>query len=118
MLDKFLELKTLVKDSLPKCRVLTTIPTFLIDDEKAQIMVTQLTRHLLQLKIDTINNNYTNVKHLGGKGLHLNQSDSKLLSNNFEKPKDVQISRITDLLILNIFSHLSLAHQVGEAAHP
>ena len=44
------------------------------DDGKAHITVRQLTKHLLQLKIDTINNNNINVRHLGGKGLHLNQS--------------------------------------------
>ena len=52
-------------------------------DGKAQITVRQLTKHLLQLKIDTINNNNINVRHLGGKGLHLNQSGSNLLSKNF-----------------------------------
>ena len=93
-------------------------------DGKAQITVRQLTKHLLQLKIDTINNNNINVRHLGGKGLHLNQSDSNLLSKilwmqfkNFEKPKDVQISRITVSLSLNILLELSLPHQVEEATH-
>ena len=54
-----------------------------------------------------------------------NQSCSKLLSNfdifliqpNFEKPKDVQIPGITDSLSLNIFSDLSLPHQVEEVTH-
>ena len=53
------------------------------DDGKAQIKVRQLTKHLLQLKTDTINNKNINVRHLGGKCLHLNQSGSNLLSKNF-----------------------------------
>ena len=35
----------------------------------------------------------------------------------FEKPIDIQISRITDSLSLNILSDLSLPHQVREATH-
>ena len=58
-------------------------PTLRTDDDKAQITVRQLTKHLLQLKIDTINNNNINFRHLGGKGLHLNQLGSNPLNNNF-----------------------------------
>ena len=83
VLDNLLKLKALVRDSLPTCRVFISTPTLRTDDGKAQITVRQLTKHLLQLKIDTINNNNINVRHLGGKGLHLNQSDSNLLSKNF-----------------------------------
>ena len=72
-----------MKDSLSTCRVFISTPTLSTDDGKAQIRVRQLTKHLLQLKIDTINNNNINVRHLGGKGLHLNQSGSNLLSKNF-----------------------------------
>ena len=103
------EHEALVKDSLPKCKVFISTPTLRTDDGKAQITVSQLIKHLLQLKIDTVNNNTINVKHLGSKGLHLNQSGSKLLSKNFlntterfVKSKDVQIFRITDSLSLNI----------------
>ena len=44
------------------------------NDGKPQITVSQLTKHLLQLKIDTINNDNINVGHLGSKSLDLNQS--------------------------------------------
>ena len=117
VLDNLLKLKAFVRDSLPTCRVFISTPTLRTDDGKAQITVRQLTKHFLQLKIDTMNNNNMNVRHLGGKGLHLNQSGSNLLSKNFvnefknfEKPKDVQISRITVSLSLNILSDLSLPH--------
>ena len=83
VLDNLLKLKALVKDSLPKCKVFTSTPTLRTDDGKAQITVSQLTKHILQLKIDTVNNININIRHLGGKGLHLNQSCSKLLSKHF-----------------------------------
>ena len=83
ILDNLLKLKALVKDSLPTCRVFLSTPTLRTDDGKAQITVRQLTKHLLQLKIDAINNNKINVRYLGGKGLSLNQSDSNLLRKNF-----------------------------------
>ena len=72
-----------MKDSLPTSRVFISTPTLGTDDGKAQITVRQLAKHLLQLKIDTVNNNNINVRHLGSKGLHLSQSSSNLLSKNF-----------------------------------
>ena len=83
VLDYFLTLKALVKDSLPTCKGFISTPTLRTDDSKAQITISQLTKHLFQLKIDTVNNNNINMRHLGGKGLHLNQSGSKLLSKSF-----------------------------------
>ena len=83
VLDNLLNLKALVKDSLATCRVFIPTPTLRTDDGKAQITVSQLTKHLLQLKTDKININTANVRHLEGIGLHLNQSGSKLLSKNF-----------------------------------
>ena len=83
VLDNLLKLKALVKDSLSTCKVFISTPTLRTDDGKAQITVSQLKKHLLQLKIDTVNNNNINIIHLGSKGLHLNQSGSKLLTKNF-----------------------------------
>ena len=60
------------------CRDFTLTPTLGIDVGKSQIRVIQLSNDLLQLKIDTVNNNNINVRHLGGKGLHLNQSGSTI----------------------------------------
>ena len=70
-------------DSLNTCKFFISTPPLRTDDGKAQIMVYQLTKHLLQLKIDTINNNNINIRHIGGKGLHLNQSGSRPLSKYF-----------------------------------
>ena len=82
VLDNLLKLKALMKD-LPTCRVFISTPTLHSDDGKVQIKVRQLAKHLSQLKTDTINNKNINVRHLGGKCLHLNQSGSNLLSKNF-----------------------------------
>ena len=72
-----------MKDSLPACRVFISTPTLRTDDVEAQITVGQLTKRLLQLKYDKIDNNKINVRHLGGNSFHLNQSGSDLLSKNF-----------------------------------
>ena len=74
ILDNLLKLKALVKDRLPTCKVFISNRTLCTDDGKAQITVTQLTEYLLQVKIDTLNNNNLNIRHLGGKDIHLNQS--------------------------------------------
>ena len=73
VLHNLLKLKFLVKDSLPTCKVFVSTPTLRTDHGKAQITVSLFTKHLLQLKIDKINNNNINVRHRGGKGLHFNQ---------------------------------------------
>ena len=73
VLDNLLKLKALVKDKLPTCKVFISTPMLRTDDGTAQIAVSQLTKHLLQLNIDTVNNNNINIRHLGSKGLHLNQ---------------------------------------------
>ena len=83
LLENLLKLKALVNDSLPTCRDFISIPTLHTDDGKTQITGSQLTKHPLQLKIDTANNNNINVRHLGGNGLHPNQSGSKCFSKNF-----------------------------------
>ena len=54
VLDNLLKLTALVKDSLPTCKVFISAPALCTDDGKAQKTVSQLTKHLLQLKIDTV----------------------------------------------------------------
>ena len=72
-----------MEDSLPTYKVFRSTPTLRIDDGKPQITVSQLTKHLLQLKTDKVNNDNINARHLGSKGLLLNQSGSKLSSKSF-----------------------------------
>ena len=68
-----------MKKTLPTCRVFISTPMLRTNDGKPQMTVSQLTKHLLQLKID----NNINVGHLGSKSLQLNQSGSKILCKNF-----------------------------------
>ena len=50
--------------------------------------VSQLVNHLLNFNIDVIDNRNIKNRHLSRKGLHLNDSESKLLARNFlEKMK-------------------------------
>ena len=74
VLDSIFKLQALVKDNLPTCGVFMSTPTLRTDHGKAKITTRQLTKRLLQLKIETINNSNINVRQLGGKCLHLNQS--------------------------------------------
>ena len=60
VLDNLMKLKALVRDSLPTCIVFISTLMLRTDDGKPQITMRQLTKHLF-------------VRHLGGKGLHLNQ---------------------------------------------
>ena len=83
VLENLLKLKALVKDSLPTSRVFISTPTLRHNGGKAQITVSQLTKYLLQLKIDTLNNNNTNVRHLEDKKLTLELIRSKILSKHF-----------------------------------
>ena len=52
------------------------------DNGKAALTVRQFTNHLLNLKIDTLDKRNITSKHLGRRGLHLNQSGSNLLTKN------------------------------------
>ena len=54
ILDQFLDLKKIVREQVPDCRVTTLTPTVRSDDGKAGITVSQLTNHLHQLKADTV----------------------------------------------------------------
>ena len=49
-----IQIKTPVKESLPKYRLFISTPRLRADDGKTQIMVSQLKKYILQLKIDTI----------------------------------------------------------------
>ena len=81
--DKLLKLKALVNEKLPQCKVWLSIPTLRTDNGKATLTVSRLVNHLLNLTIDVIDNRNIKSRHHSRKGLHLNDSGSKLLSRNF-----------------------------------
>ena len=57
-------------------------PTLRTDNGKVTLTVSQLVNHLLNLNIDVIDNRNIKSRHLSRKGLHLNDSGSKLLARN------------------------------------
>ena len=82
ILDKLLQLKTLVKETLPETEVTFSTLTIRSDNGKAALWVKNLCDHLLVLNIDIIDNRNITSKHLGRKGLHLNKSGSTRLAKN------------------------------------
>ena len=81
--DNLLKLKTLVNEKLPQCKVWLSTPNLRTDHGKATLTVSQLVNNLLNLNIDVIDNRNIKNRHLSRKGLHLNDSGSKLLARNF-----------------------------------
>ena len=81
--DNFLKLKALVNEKLPQCKVWLSTPTLRTDNGKAILTVSHLVDHLLNLNIDVTDNRNIKSRHLSRKGLHLNDSGSKLLARNF-----------------------------------
>ena len=98
ILDKLLNLKSLIQEKARDCKVYILTPTLGSGEGKATLTVNQLTNHLLQLNIDIVDNRNIISKHLSQKGLHLNESGSRRLAINFlellsfEKMKDTQVS--------------------------
>ena len=79
------------------------------DNGKAALTVRQFTNHLLNLKIDTLDKRNITSKHLGRRGLHLNQSGSNLLTKNiisncgnFENLIDPQNLERPEILIMKM----------------
>ena len=81
--DNLLKLKALINKKLPQYKVRLSTPTLRTDNEKSTLTVSQLVNHLLNLNIDVIDNRNIKSRHLGRKGLHLNDSGSKLLARTF-----------------------------------
>ena len=69
-----------MQEKLPDAEIILSTPTLISDNGKAALTVRQLTNHLINLKIDILDNRNTTGKHLSRRGLHLNQSGSNLLT--------------------------------------
>ena len=80
ILNKLLQLKSFMQEKLPDAEIILSTPTLRSDNGKAALTVRQLTNHLINLKIDILDNRNTTGKHLSRRGLHLNQSGSNLLT--------------------------------------
>ena len=82
ILNKLLQLKSFIQEKLPDAEIIISTPTMRSDNGKVALTVRQLTNHLINLKIDILDNRNITGKHLSRRGLHLNQSGSNLLTKN------------------------------------
>ena len=82
ILNKLLQLKLFIQEKLPDAEIIVSTPTLRSDNGKAALTIRQLTNHLINLKIDILDNRNITDKHLSKRGLHLNQSGSNLLTEN------------------------------------
>ena len=83
ILDQSLNLKKIVSDQAPDCKVIISTLTVRSDDWKAGLTVSQLTNHLHQLKTDIADNTNITSRHIGIKGPHLSFSGTTQLAKNF-----------------------------------
>ena len=83
ILKKLLNFKSFIQEKLCDCKVYILTPRLRSDHGKATLTVNQLTNHLLQLRIDIVDNGNIISKHLSRKVLHLNDSSSRSLAINF-----------------------------------
>ena len=60
-------------------------PVLHTDDEKVMFIVRQLTKHILDLKIDIVGNRNIDNRGTGSRGLHLNLSGRSRFARNFVK---------------------------------
>ena len=82
IIDKLLVLKIFISEKCPQCQIIFSTPTIRSDKAKANLTLRQLANHLLQIKIDVVDN--TNIKDrcIGRKGFHLNISGTIQLAKN------------------------------------
>ena len=83
ILDKLLTLKTFISKNCPQCQAIFLTPAIRLDKAKANLTVRQLTKHLMQLNIDVVDNRNITDRCIGRKGLHLNISGTIQLAKNF-----------------------------------
>ena len=81
--DNLLKLKSLVNKKLLQSKVWLSALTVCTDNRKATLTVSQVVNHLLNLSINGIGNRNIKNRHLSWKGLHLIDSESKLLPRNY-----------------------------------
>ena len=82
-MNQLLNLKKIVGEQVPDCKVIISTPTVRCDDRKAGLTVSQLTNHLHQLKTDIADNTDITSRHIGIKGVDLNFPGTTQLVKNF-----------------------------------
>ena len=83
ILDKLLQLKQYIINTLPTCRVIVSRPTIRTDNGKAALTLSNFNKLLRQLQLDFTDNATIKEVHLGNKDLHLNKYGSNRLELKF-----------------------------------
>ena len=83
IVNDLLALKQFIKEKLPNCNVILSMPTKRCDIQKASATVNLVNEQLSQLNIDIIENKNISDKHLGRHGLHLTNHGRVRLAINF-----------------------------------
>ena len=79
---KILQIKTFVKEKLLNSTVFISRTILHADDGKTRLAVSQFNNHILHLKSNSTGNKNITGKHLGSKGLGLNDAYQNLLARN------------------------------------
>ena len=83
IIKDLLNLKSMVTNALPNCRLVISKPVIRTDNDKAMSAIRNLNNQLSQLEIECIENDNILQKHVGRKGLHLNKQGTSRLAKNF-----------------------------------
>ena len=82
IVDKLITLKRNIEGSLPKCRVITSKLIVRTDNTKANTTIRNKNRLIKELQIQTVDNSNISERHLGKRGLHLNQEGNTVFASN------------------------------------
>ena len=78
--DELLKLKTFIRASLPKCRVIFSHPTVRNDNSRKNNILKLVSNFLNQLRVDCIHNENITIECLGKSKLHLNAKGTARLA--------------------------------------
>ena len=90
-LNKLLSLKTYIHTELPESNVILSSIIDRSNNSIARLKISNFSKHLNSLKIDTIDNINISSEHLNGSGLHLNRhGKGKLAMNLIKKIRELR----------------------------
>ena len=82
IVDKLITLKQNIEGSLPKYRVIISKLIVRTDNTKANTTIRKTNRLIKELQIQTVDNSNISEKHLGKRGLLLNQEGNTVFASN------------------------------------
>ena len=82
IVDKLITLKQNIEGSLPKSRVIISKLIVRTDKTKENTTIRKMNRLIKELQIQTVDNSNISEKHLGKRGLHLNQEGNTVFASN------------------------------------